>query len=129
MTKNFERVHFEFDSAQITTDTRDALAENVDLMRKFRVLGLEVEGHCDETGSTEYNLALGQRRADAIRKYMVTSGIAGFRVRTISYGEERVFEPGSDGFNRRAEFRITIHAGRSVDGTVPSVEDELAAVR
>src|SRR5687768_310834 len=54
MRRNFERVHFEFDSVQLTEDTREALADNVELMRRFRDLGLEVEGHCDEQGSTEY---------------------------------------------------------------------------
>lgn len=112
MKKNFARVHFGFDSTSITDASRSALAANVDIMLKFRDLGVEVEGHCDEVGSVEYNLALGQRRADAIRKYMVTAGIAGFRVRTISYGEEQLLEeegtPESYAENRRAEFRITI---------------------
>jgi peptidoglycan-associated lipoprotein len=129
MQKNFARVHFTFDSTSITEESRDALAANVTIMQKFRDLGVEVAGHCDETGSTEYNLALGQRRADAIRKYMVTAGVAGYRVLTISYGEERPFDDADDleayAENRRAEFRIT------VDPTQPRLdrsEDPLAQI-
>src|SRR5688572_11760855 len=91
MHENFERVTFELDSATITPATRDALAANVELMRRFSDLHVEVEGHCDEQGSAEYNLALGQRRAEAIKKYMVLSGIASRRLGTISYGEEIPF--------------------------------------
>jgi peptidoglycan-associated lipoprotein len=112
MMKNFRRVHFEFDSAQITPETRDALAANVDIMRRFDELLLEVEGHCDEQGSTEYNLALGERRANAIRKYMQTAGVDAKRISTISYGEEEPLVAGSDeaaySQNRRAEFRVRV---------------------
>ncbi|MCC7382935.1 MAG: OmpA family protein [Deltaproteobacteria bacterium] len=109
MMNNFQRVHFEFDSALITDDTREALAANVQIMRRYPELQLEVEGHCDELGATEYNLALGQRRADAIRKYMVTAGVAPSHVSTISFGEERPLVDGEDAFaeNRRAEFQVT----------------------
>src|SRR5687767_1519708 len=96
MMRNFQRVHFEFDSAQITPDTRDALAANVEIMNRFPELELEVQGHCDEQGATEYNLALGQRRADAIRKYMVVAGVTPKRVDTISFGEERPLSAGQD---------------------------------
>jgi peptidoglycan-associated lipoprotein len=72
---------------------------------------LTIEGHCDERGTTEYNLALGQRRADAARNYLVDLGIDGSRLSTISYGEERPFETGHDesawSQNRRAHFRVT----------------------
>jgi peptidoglycan-associated lipoprotein len=98
-------------------------------MRRFEELKLEVEGHCDETGSTEYNLALGQRRADAIRKYMVTAGVQEPRVSTISYGEEWPLVAGEQeaewAQNRRAEFRVTVDPKHRARGTVPS--SELAA--
>ena len=80
MAKNFERVHFEFDSSRITLQTRDALFANVELMRAFPEISLEIEGHCDEVGSVEYNLALGERRAAAIKRYMVAAGVASGRV-------------------------------------------------
>lgn len=132
MAANFARVGFAFDSVEITEASRNALADNVQIMRSFHELGVEVEGHCDESGSTEYNLALGQRRAEAIRKYMVTAGIAGFRVRTISYGEERPYaygeNEGARSENRRAEFRITVDPSHEVRGTVAdTLEDEMAS--
>jgi peptidoglycan-associated lipoprotein len=127
LAANFARVGFTFDSVEITESTRNALADNVEIMRVWNALGVEVEGHCDEAGSTEYNLALGQRRAEAIRKYMVTAGIAGFRVRTISYGEERPYSYGASedamSQNRRAEFRITVDPSHEVRGTVADTLD------
>jgi peptidoglycan-associated lipoprotein len=73
-------------------------------------LRVTIEGHCDERGTVEYNLALGQRRADATRSYLVDLGIESSRLSTISYGEERPFEMGHDETawheNRRAHFRV-----------------------
>jgi peptidoglycan-associated lipoprotein len=126
MHENFERVRFEHDSSQITVESREALSANVELMRRFPDLSLEVEGHCDERGSSEYNLALGQRRADAIQKYMVLSGIAARRIATISYGEEIPFAfaetTAAYAENRRAEFRIMIDSQPGVAGTVMEAE-------
>jgi peptidoglycan-associated lipoprotein len=125
MQRNFQRVRFEYDSSLISEDTRDSLAANVEIMRQFGELGLEIEGHCDERGGVEYNLALGDRRAESIRKYMTTAGIAPYRVRTISYGEERPLTSGGDAssleVNRRAEFRITINPRGVAVGTVDGV--------
>jgi peptidoglycan-associated lipoprotein len=122
MMRNFARVNFEFDSALITDETRDALAANVGIMRRFEEIEVEVEGHCDEQGSTEYNLVLGQRRADAIRKYMVMAGVAADRVETISFGEEAPVDlgmgEGAWSKNRRAEFRVTVDPKDRVHGTV-----------
>ncbi|MFO0725975.1 MAG: OmpA family protein [Myxococcota bacterium] len=122
MMRNFARVQFEFDSALITQETRDVLAANVDIMRKFEEIELEIEGHCDEIGSTEYNLALGERRAEALKKYMVTASIASERIKTISYGEEAPISTGagdtSNRLNRRAEFRVTFDPGRHAFGSV-----------
>jgi peptidoglycan-associated lipoprotein len=118
MMRNFQRVQFEFDSAQITDETRDALATNVDIMHRFSDLILEVEGHCDEQGSTEYNIALGERRASAIKKYMVTAGVETKRISTISYGEEQPLVVGANpeayAQNRRAEFRVRVDPTGSV---------------
>jgi peptidoglycan-associated lipoprotein len=72
---------------------------------------IEVQGHADERGTTEYNLVLGQRRADAVVNYMVSKGVPGSRIRSVSYGEERPLDPATTevawAMNRRAEFRIT----------------------
>jgi peptidoglycan-associated lipoprotein len=131
MMRNFQRVHFAFDSAQISERTRDALAANVDIMRRFEEIELEVQGHCDEQGSTEYNLALGDRRADAIRKYMVTAGVDAHRVSTISFGEEKPLFEGTneDAYraNRRAEFRVTIDPLGVARGTVGEIADTAPA--
>jgi peptidoglycan-associated lipoprotein len=128
MMRNFHRVHFQFDSAEITDDSREALAANAEIMTRFDSIGLEVQGHCDETGSTEYNLVLGQRRADAIRRYLVTAGVASTRVTTISYGEEvplvKATQAAELAMNRRAEFRVTIAPSVSVHGTVADSDDQ-----
>lgn len=122
LVRNFQRVHFEFDSALITKDSADALAKNVGIMRRHPKLDVEVEGHCDETGSVEYNLALGQRRADSIQKYMVSAGLDGTRVRTISYGEEIPvsFGPEAHAKNRRAEFRVNLKKHPLVGDSIAS---------
>jgi peptidoglycan-associated lipoprotein len=121
LAKNFRRVHFEFDSSLITLGTRDALARNVEIMNRFPEVSVEIEGHCDERGSVEYNLALGQRRAEAIHRYMVTAGVDASRVKTISYGEEIPMSVAHD-VNRRAEFRLTVAEHPYVEGTVANVD-------
>jgi peptidoglycan-associated lipoprotein len=127
IAKNFERVYFEFDSAILTKDSRDALADNVQIMNRFPELVVEVEGHCDDRGSVEYNLALGERRAFAIKRYMVTAGLPEDRISTISYGEERPLLIGDNGpahqMNRRAEFRLTVEEP-NVKGSVADADDE-----
>jgi peptidoglycan-associated lipoprotein len=121
MKRNFSRIYFPFDSSSLTPDSRNALVENVEIMRVFPELVIEVQGHCDDRGTTEYNLSLGQRRADAILEYMSTAGVARSRISAVSYGEERPLErgPGEHAWsqNRRAEFRITTHQPVAVDGT------------
>jgi peptidoglycan-associated lipoprotein len=123
MMKNFERVRFAFDSSLITVDTQEALAQNVEIMKMWPEIELEVEGHCDEVGSTEYNMALGQRRAEGIKRYMATAGVPEARIATVSFGEEVPLAAGesSDAMseNRRAEFRVML-GGDKAQGTVAS---------
>ncbi len=111
MVKNFQRVYFEFDSATLTSDSKSALNENVAIMQSSTDIKVELQGHADERGTTDYNLALGQRRADAVRRYMTAQGVGGSRLTVVSYGEERPLASGSSESawtkNRRAEFRIT----------------------
>lgn len=111
MVKNFQRVYFDFDSAALSSDSKDALSENASIMQANTDIKVELQGHADERGTTDYNLALGQRRADAVRRYLSAQGIAGSRITVVSYGEEKPLERGSsEGAwtkNRRAEFRIT----------------------
>jgi peptidoglycan-associated lipoprotein len=83
-------VVFEYNSAAIDEAARNVLKENVKILKKLpKSVSVRVEGHCDDRGTIEYNFALGQRRASAVRSYYVTSGLDKARVETISYGEER----------------------------------------
>lgn len=105
-----QTVYFEYDRAEIRADGREAIRENADLFRKWSNWTVTLEGHCDERGTNEYNLALGERRAKAVQRALEAEGIASSRIRTISYGEERPSDPGhtetSWSRNRRVEFRV-----------------------
>jgi len=103
-------VYFDFDKYEIRPDQRPTLQANADKLKaeplsKFRLL---IEGHCDERGTNEYNMALGDRRANAVKQYLISLGVPAARVRTISYGEERPADPGHTeeawAKNRRCEF-------------------------
>ena len=104
----WQDVYYDYDSYALNTDGRAALDANARLMRDNGSASVTIEGHCDERGTTEYNLALGERRAAAARDYLVAAGIDGGRMDIISYGEERPFATGSDeaswAQNRRAHF-------------------------
>jgi peptidoglycan-associated lipoprotein len=99
---------FDFDEASLRADAKSALENNAKWMEKNRGTAVIIEGHCDERGSVEYNLALGDRRARAAKEYLVSYGIPAGRLTTISYGKERPFDPGHDenawAQNRRAHF-------------------------
>lgn len=81
-------VHFAFDSYDLSSEAHDALHSNADWLRGNVQVKVEIEGHCDERGTVEYNLALGAKRAKAVRDYLVSLGISPDRLSTISYGEE-----------------------------------------
>lgn len=102
---------FDTDRWDIKPEFREALTRNVTWLQQYPSVQILVEGHCDERNTREYNLALGERRANAVRDYLVFLGIAPERIRTISYGEERPFALGHDEsawkLNRRAHFVIT----------------------
>jgi peptidoglycan-associated lipoprotein len=106
----FSAVYFDYDSAQINPSERAKLDGVAEHLRANATQTLTVEGHCDERGSNEYNLALGERRALAIRAYLIGLGIDGSRIQTKSYGEERPIAMGHDesswSQNRRGEFVI-----------------------
>ena len=122
MVQNFSKVHFEFDSSELASDSLDALKANAGIMQKFTGIRVEIQGHADERGTTEYNLALGQKRATAVRDYLVNMGVADSRLKIVSYGEERPAVSGHSetawSENRRAEFRV-IAGEAPVQGTVP----------
>jgi peptidoglycan-associated lipoprotein len=90
-----DRVFFDFDSIQLRADARATLEKQAEWLRQNRGVAVTVEGHADERGTREYNLALGERRAVAMRDYLVALGIEQGRIKTISYGKERPVEPSS----------------------------------
>ena len=106
--KEVQDAYFDLDKADIRTDARSALAKTADFLRNYPQVKVVVEGHCDERGSTEYNLALGDRRAAAVKQYLVSLGIGADRMSTVSYGKEKPFcmESNEDCWqkNRRGHF-------------------------
>ena len=103
-------IYFDYDSSNIRDDQRSALDENARKLREYQPEDMVVvEGYCDERGTIEYNLALGERRAQAIKTYLVDAGVAESRIETVSYGEEQPAVMGSDesalAQNRRAELK------------------------
>jgi peptidoglycan-associated lipoprotein len=89
--KEVRDAYFDFNKSDIRPDARDALSKTADFFKNYPQVKAVIEGHCDERGSTEYNLGLGQRRADAVKKYLVSLGISADRLDTISYGKEKPF--------------------------------------
>ncbi len=83
------RIHFDFDRSQIKPEYESTMQENAAWMQAHPNTSVTVEGHCDERGTVEYNIALGDRRANAARRYLENLGVAGSRISTISYGKER----------------------------------------
>ncbi|MGA2782153.1 MAG: peptidoglycan-associated lipoprotein Pal [Smithella sp.] len=104
-------INFDFDSSIIRPDAREILKVNADFLLKNRISSIVIEGHCDERGTAEYNMALGQKRAQETKTYLINLGIKESIIRTISYGEERPLDPGNNeeawANNRRAHFVVT----------------------
>lgn len=102
---------FDYDSSELSTQAQRALDDNAAVLRQYASWTVTLEGHCDERGTPEYNLALGERRAVTARAYLVSLGISADRLRTVSYGKEFPFDPGHDDAayakNRRAHFVVT----------------------
>ena len=104
---------FAFDASTLDDDAQEALQQSASWLRSHPEFRIRIEGHCDERGTEQYNLALGDRRADTAASYLATLGVDRSRIQTVSYGEERPFEQGSDeaawAQNRRAHLVL---AGR-----------------
>ena len=104
-------VFFMLDSADLDDAGRGTASKNADLLKKYATWAITIEGHADERGTAEYNLALGERRAVAVKTFLVSLGVPSDRIRTVSYGKEFPFDPGHDegswSKNRRAHFVIT----------------------
>jgi len=106
-----QTINFPYDSFALTSETRATLKANAEVLKDNPGVRVQIEGHCDQRGGIQYNIALGDKRADATRKYLMDMGISGDRLTTISFGKERPIDPGmSEGAwakNRRANFVIT----------------------
>jgi len=106
----FENIHFDFDKFLIQEDAKPKLANVAEYMKKNTAAKILIEGHCDERGTAEYNMALGDRRANSAKKYLAALGVDGNRLSTVSYGKERPLDPehneGAWAKNRRAVFTL-----------------------
>jgi len=103
-----ENIHFEFDSYSIVPEYVSILMKKVKWLRNHPSLSVTIEGHCDERGTTAYNISLGERRANAAKQFLIDTGIKASRIETVSYGEEKPLDPGKNDKawvkNRRAHF-------------------------
>ncbi|MDD2733444.1 MAG: peptidoglycan-associated lipoprotein Pal [Desulfuromonadaceae bacterium] len=106
-----ERIYFDFDSANLSKEARDILTKNAAILNNEKAIKVQIEGNCDERGSSEYNLALGEKRAKSAMQYLVTMGIPANRISVISYGKEKPVDSDQNetawSRNRRDEFVIT----------------------
>jgi len=104
-------INFDYDSSSIRPDAREILKTNADYLLKHQTSSVVVEGHCDERGTAEYNMALGQKRAQETKKYLINLGVQESIIKTVSYGEERPLDPNNNeeawDKNRRAHFVVT----------------------
>jgi peptidoglycan-associated lipoprotein len=109
-TKEVRDAFFDYDKASIRNDARSALSATAEFLRSYAGVAIVIEGHCDERGSTEYNVALGDRRSDAAKDFLVSQGVPSNRIQTVSYGKERPFCTQENEScwqeNRRAHFRM-----------------------
>lgn len=109
-TGDLKRIYFTFDSASLLEPAKQQLDENAAWLNANPGAVIQIEGHCDSRGTADYNYALGQRRADAARDYLISRGIDPQRLHTISYGADRPDDPGADDLaharNRRTQFLI-----------------------
>jgi peptidoglycan-associated lipoprotein len=106
-----EDVHFDYDRAELSDQARAILEKHALWLQNHRAAKVVVEGHCDERGTVDYNLALGDKRARVAREYLVSLGVAGDRLQTVSYGKEKPLDPASNeqawARNRRAHFVVS----------------------
>ena len=106
-----QTVNFEYDSFVLGADAKSILKANADILKDKPSVKVQIEGHCDQRGGVQYNIALGEKRANAVRKYLADLGISDDRMSTISYGKERLLETADTeaayARNRRANFVIT----------------------
>ena len=111
MAEGLQTVYFAFNSSALSDSTKETLMQNANILNEKPNLMVEIEGHADERGSREYNLALGEKRADETKNYLISMGVPAERMTTISFGKEKPIAFGHDedswGKNRRSNFAIT----------------------
>ena len=122
MTQNFQRVYFDTDSSTLNLQAKEALEENAQLMLKHTDIRIEIQGHADERGTTDYNLALGQQRATSVSEYLINLGVPSNRIRMTSFGEEKPLSVTSSEHawsqNRRCEFVIVWSKSKYIQGSM-----------
>jgi peptidoglycan-associated lipoprotein len=105
-----DRVYFDFDKYDIRPDAQPLLESQAAWLKRYPAVQVRIEGNCDERGTREYNLALGARRANAVREFLLNQGVSGDRITTVSYGKEKPIDPGTgeaaDAKNRNAHTAI-----------------------
>lgn len=105
-----ENIYFDFDMSELKPEARDILRKKAAYLQENSGYKVRIEGHCDERGTNEYNIALGERRANAAKDFITALGISGNRISTLSYGEEKPADPGHNedawAKNRRDEFKL-----------------------
>lgn len=108
-----QSIHFPYDAATLDTEAKGILKSNAEILKDKASLKIQIEGHCDERGGIQYNIALGERRANAAKKYLQSLGVDGDRITVISFGKERPLDSGHTeeayAKNRRDNFVITSH--------------------
>ena len=125
------RVFFEFDAATLTKDATARLAEVGEVLARHPELDVNIQGHADERGSSQYNLALGQKRAESVKKYLAQLGVKEGQIKAVSFGAEKPLDPGHDEEawkkNRRAEVQTTPDAGVKPEPKQPVAPPKPAA--
>ena len=121
LIENFQRVYFDYDSANLSREAKRALSHNAELLKRHESILIRIQGHADERGTTEYNLHLGQRRAQRALDFLVNKGVSPERLELISYGEELPLDVAAEELafskNRRAEFEL-LRASENLRGSV-----------
>jgi len=106
-----QNIYFDFDKYDLRTDARATLDQKVAFLNQYSSVRVQIAGNCDERGTSEYNMVLGERRANAAKQYLTTAGVSAGRLTTISYGKERPIDPGHTeaawAKNRNDQFAIT----------------------
>jgi len=121
LVANFQRVYFELNSSDLNADSKQAIDENIEILQKEQDVHIEIQGHADERGTTQYNITLGEKRAEKVSQYIRAQGIGDSRIQVISFGEE---QPALEGAgesiwskNRRCEFRVLRSGNPDIKGT------------